>query len=228
MYALSARSARESRAAAIPSEHLLSDVRTILDFLALSERLKRELRHCWLSDGRQESVAEHSWQMALMAILAHRHLAQPVDIGKTLKMILTHDLVEAETGDVPFFEQGERREKKAERENAAIETIRTRLGDPVGQELYDLWQEYEAKATPEAKFASALDQLEVQIQHNLADLSTWTPIEYDLVYTKMDRYCAYDPFLAALCDAIKADAEAKMREGGIDVDAVKRRLGVGC
>jgi putative hydrolase of HD superfamily len=205
---------------------LVSDVRTILDFLALSERLKRELRHCWLSDGRQESVAEHSWQMALMALLTHRQLEQPVDIGKALKMILTHDLVEAETGDVPFFEQGERRERKAERESAAIETIRTRLGDPVGQELYELWQEYEAKETPEARFASALDQLEVQVQHNLADLSTWTPIEYDLVYTKMDRHCSYDPFLSALCEAIKADAEAKMRAGGIDVDAVKRRLGV--
>jgi putative hydrolase of HD superfamily len=164
--------------------------------------------------------------MALMALLTHRQLEQPVDIGKALKMILTHDLVEAETGDVPFFEQGERRERKAERESAAIETIRTRLGDPVGQELYELWQEYEAKETPEARFASALDQLEVQVQHNLADLSTWTPIEYDLVYTKMDRHCSYDPFLSALCEAIKADAEAKMRAGGIDVDAVKRRLGV--
>lgn len=204
----------------------VSDVRTVLDFLALSERLKRELRHCWLSDGRQESVAEHSWQMALMALLTHRQLEQPVDIGKALKMILTHDLVEAETGDVPFFEQSERRERKAERENAAIETIRTRLDGPIGQELYELWQEYEAKETAEARFASALDQLEVQIQHNLADLSTWTPIEYDLVYTKMDRHCAYDPFLADLCEEIKADAETKMRAGGIDVDAIKRRLGM--
>ena len=181
----------------------MSDVRTILDFLALAERLKRELRHSWLSDGRQESVAEHCWQMALMAMLSHRQLEQPVDLGKALKMILTHDLVEAETGDVPFFERSERKAMKAEREQAAIEAIRTRLGEPVGTEIYDLWQEFEAKATPEARFATALDQLEVQIQHNLAGIETWTPIEYDLVYTKMDRHCAYDPFLAALCEAVK-------------------------
>jgi putative hydrolases of HD superfamily len=204
----------------------LSDARTILDFLAFSERLKRELRHCWLADGRQESVADHSWQMALMAILLHRELDEPVDIGRTLKMILTHDLVEAETGDVPFFEEGPRRAQKAAHEGAAIVKIRDWLGEPVGQELFDLWQEYEEKDTPEARFASALDHLEVQIQHNLAPLSTWSPIEYDLVYTKMDRACAYDPALAVLCRAVKDDAEHKMRKGGIDVDAVKRRLGV--
>ena len=137
----------------------MSDPRTLLDFLAFSENLKTELRHSWLSSGRQESVAEHCWQMALMAMLVHRHLAQPVDLGKTLKMILTHDLVEAEAGDVPFFEQGERKATKAARERVAIEGIRTRLGDPVGTEMHDLWQEFEARATPEAWFATALDQL---------------------------------------------------------------------
>ena len=116
--------------------------------------------------------------------------------------------------------------QKAVRERAAIERIRAQLGDPVGQEILELWYEYEAKASAEARLASALDHLEVQIQHNLADLGTWTPVEYDLVYTKMDAACAHEPFLAALCEAVKAQAEAKMRAGGIDVDAVKRRLGV--
>jgi putative hydrolases of HD superfamily len=202
----------------------LPDFATILDFLALAERLKTELRHSWLSSGRQESVAEHSWQMALMAMLVHRELELPVDLARTLKMILTHDLVEAEAGDVPFFDRSERKAMKPERERAAIEGIRTRLGDPVGTEIYDLWQEFEAKATPEAKLATALDQLEVQIQHNLAGVETWTPIEYDLVYTKMDRHCAHDPFLAGLCEAVKQQAEGKMRAAGIDVDAVKRGL----
>lgn len=204
----------------------LADVRTILDFLAFSERLKCELRHCWLSNGRQESVADHTWHMALMAVLAHRELDEPVDIGRTLKMILIHDLVEAETGDVPFFERGPRRAQKAARERAAIERMRDWLGDPSGEELFELWHDFEAKETPEARFASALDHLEVQIQHNLADLETWAPIEYDLVYTKMDRSCAYDRFLARLCEAVKAQAEAKMRAGAVDVDEVKRRLGV--
>ncbi len=204
----------------------MSDVRTLLEFLALAERLKTELRHSWLSDGRQESVAEHSWQMALMAMLVHPGLEQPVDLGRTLRMILTHDLVEALTGDVPVFDRSERKALKPEREQAAIAEIRARIGDPVGTEIHDLWQEFEAKQTPEARLATALDHLEVQIQHNLAGMESWTPIEYDLVYTKMDQHCAYDATLRALCAAVKADAEAKMREAGVDVDAVKRRLGV--
>jgi putative hydrolase of HD superfamily len=203
---------------------MMDQVKRILDFLALAERLKSELRHSWLSSGRQESVAEHSWLMALMALLMHRHLARPVDIEKTLKMILVHDLVEAEVGDVPFFDTGERKRLKAAREQQAIAKIRAALDPAAGQEIHDLWQEYEAKATAEARFATALDHLEVQVQHNLADFSTWEPIEYDLVYTKMDAPCAADPFLAAFCAAVKEQAESKMRAGGIDPAAVRRRL----
>ncbi len=202
----------------------MDQVKRILDFLALSERLKFELRHSWLSNGRQESVAEHSWQMALMALLMHRHLEQPVDIEKTLKMILVHDLVEAEVGDVPFFEKGERKRLKAAREQMAIEKIRGALDPATGQEIYDLWQEYEVKATVEARFATALDHLEVQVQHNLADFATWEPIEHDLVYTKMDGPCAVDPFLAAFCAAVKEQAEGKMQAGGIDPAAIKRHV----
>src|SRR5437588_772047 len=61
-----------------------NEARRILEFLGLSERLKRELRHSWLSDGRRESVAEHTWQMALVALLAYRHLEHPVDIGRVM------------------------------------------------------------------------------------------------------------------------------------------------
>jgi len=202
----------------------MQDVSRILDFLALSERLKLELRHSWLSDGRRESVAEHTWQMALMALLVHRHMAVLVDIGRVLKMVLVHDLVEAEVGDVPFFDTGERKRGKAERERRAILSIRDRLSGPTGQEIHDLWHEYEDRKTAESRFAGALDHLEVQVQHNLAALESWEPIEYELVYTKMDRACAFDPFLLALCEAVKAQAEAKMVAGGVDVAAVKRRV----
>jgi putative hydrolase of HD superfamily len=202
----------------------MDEVQRILNFLALSERLKCELRHSWLSSGRQESVAEHTWQMALMALLMHRHLAQPVDIEKALKMVLVHDLVEAVVGDVPFFDTGERKRLKARREQEAIGTIREALDPATGHEVHDLWQEYEAKVTAEARFATALDHLEVQVQHNLADFSTWEPIEYELVYTKMDGPCAVDPFLAAFCTAVKEQAERKMASGGIDPVAVRQRL----
>ena len=205
----------------------MSEHAKILDFLALAERLKIELRHSWLSSGRQESVAEHSFQMALMALLVHPHLAQPVDLCKTLRMILIHDLVEAEAGDVPFFDDSGRRAEKPERERAAMENIRAAVSPPLGQEIYELWYEFEDKTTAEAKLATALDNLEVQIQHNLAPLETWTPIEQDLVYTKMDAHCAYDPFLETLCEAVKTQAEDKLRSAGVDVLALRQRHGLG-
>jgi putative hydrolase of HD superfamily len=161
--------------------------------------------------------------MALMAIVVHPHLEAPVDLCRALKMILVHDLAEAETGDVPVFETGARKAAKPARERAAMEAVRARLGDPAGQEIHDLWLDYETTASNEAKLARALNHLEVQIQHNLADLATWEPVEYALVYTKMDASCAFDPLLADLCQAVKAEAEAKMAAGGVDVEAVKRR-----
>ena len=193
-------------------------VGTILDFLKLSEGLKRELRHSWLSDGRRESVAEHSWQMALMAILVHPHLDEPVDLGRTLEMIVVHDLVEALVGDVPYFDTSERKRLKQAREAQAILEIEARLGPPTGARIKTLFLEFEARQTAEARFAGALDNLEVQIQHNLADFATWTPAEYALIYEKIERPCAYDPFLAAICKAIQVEAEAKLRAGGIEPD----------
>jgi len=199
-------------------------VTSILSFLKFSERLKCELRHSWVSSGRQESVAEHCWQMALIAIATYQYLEHPVHIEHVLQMIVLHDLIEAETGDIPFFESSSRQLMKAEREQLAIRTIRAMLPEPLGQDVYRLWQEFEAGTTPEAQFVKALDHLEVQFQHNLADFQTWEAIEYELVYTKMDASCQHDTFLRMLCEAIKQDAEKKLLDGGIDINAVKERI----
>lgn len=196
----------------------------ILNLLKLAERLKSELRHSWLSSGRQESVAEHTWQMALMAILVHNHLDKPVNLEHTLKMIIVHDLVEAEAGDVPFFETGERKAQKSQKEQEAIENIKKMIDAKTGKDIYFLFQEFEEGKTPEAKLAKALDHLEVQIQHNHAEFSSWEEIEYDLVYTKMDEPCSHDAFLQQLCYAVKIQAEKKMQANGVDVTSIKRRL----
>jgi putative hydrolases of HD superfamily len=202
-------------------------ISSVLQALRLSERLKIELRHSWLSDGRRESVAEHCWQMAFMAMLVHPYLEQKPNIERALKMILIHDLVEALVGDIPFFESGPRKEQKAAREQEAIMELRSRLPAPVGEEVFLLWQEFEERRTPEARLVKALDALEVQLQHNLADINTWLDVEHELVYTKMDIHCQYDGFLSKLCQAIKGEAEEKLLAAGIDVAAIKHRLAVG-
>jgi putative hydrolases of HD superfamily len=197
-----------------------------LGFLALAERLKRELRHSWLSDGRRESVAEHTWFMALMALLTHRRLEEPVSLERVLSMAIVHDLAEVEVGDIPYFETGDRKANKAELELAAIERIATMLPSPEGEMVKQLWLEFEDGKTAEARFVRALDHLEVQVQHNLADLSTWEPVEHGLVYTKMDERCAHDPFLRQLLVGVRTAAETKMREGGVDLAAIRARIGI--
>lgn len=189
----------------------------ILQFLEKAEALKREMRHSWLSDYRQESVAEHTWRMALMAILLRDQLAVPVNLEKVLKMIIIHDLVEVEAGDVSALDVLRNpaiKAEKVQREQQAIANIQAELGGNIGQEIYDLWYEFEEKETIEAKFSNALDKLEVQIQHNHAPIDTWEEIEFDMVY-HMDKHVSFDPNMALFKDLIVAQAEAKMEGEGI-------------
>jgi putative hydrolase of HD superfamily len=202
-------------------------ISSILKVLQLAERLKFELRHSYLSSGRQESVAEHSWRMALMAVLIEPLLKTPVDTARLLKMIIIHDLVEAEARDVSALDvlrDPSLRVQKEEREKAAIENIRATLEDTNGQEIYDLFYEFEHKQTYEARVANALDKLEVQLQHNHADIATWEEIEYEMSFM-MDKHVLFDPVLKELKDQIEHEAEEKMRAAGVDIDAAKQRAG---
>lgn len=201
------------------------DLGRILGFLALAERLKREMRHSWLADGRRESVAEHTWMMALLALTLHRRLEHPVDLAHALKLIVVHDIAETIVGDIPSFERSARKAAKAQAEAAAMEEIRTMLPADIGDEVAALWREFEDGLSPEARFARAIDNLEVQIQHNLADIGSWEPLERDLVYTKMDGPCAHDATLRAMVAAVRAQAEAKLAAAGEDVAALRARHG---
>lgn len=181
-----------------------------LQFLHLAENLKKELRHSWLSNRRQESVADHSWRMGLMVILFAPQLEIAIDVTRSLKMAIIHDLVEIEAGDVPTFEMSLRKAMKQQNEQNAIEKIRTLLGAGVGQEIYDLWQEYEANETHEARFLHALDKLEVSLQHNEADLSTWNEWERNFFLTGNAESCAFDKFLLAVSEVVREESKAKL------------------
>jgi len=204
-----------------------TEITAILKVLQLAERLKFELRHSYLSSGRQESVAEHTWRMSLMAVLIEPLLKTKVDTARMLKMIIIHDLVEAEAKDVSALDvlrDPSIRIQKEAREKAAIENIRAALSHTNGQEIYDLFYEFEHKETYEAKVANALDKLEVQLQHNHADISTWEEIEYDMSYM-MDKHVLFDETLTELKDQIEIEAELKMALAGVDVKAVRLRVG---
>lgn len=205
----------------------MKQLTAILEVLALAERLKFELRHSYTSNGRRESVAEHTWRMSLMAVLIEPVLKQKVDISRLLKMIIIHDLVEAEATDIPVLDvirNPSLKEKKTKEEQAAIENLRNKLATTNGQEIYDLWYEFEHKETYEAKVANALDKLEVQLQHNHADITTWEELEYDLSYM-MDKHTAFDETISQLKKLIEEEAEVKMINAGVNVEEVKKRAG---
>ncbi|HDR4572136.1 HD domain-containing protein [Bacillus cytotoxicus] len=196
----------------------------ILKVIALAEKLKYEMRHSWLSNGRQESVAEHTWRMSLMAILVQPYLDKEVNMEKLLKMVIIHDLVEAEAGDIPAFDTMNSQElqlKKQENEQQAMLNIKHTLEGPLGEELYHLWMEFEEKETYEAKVANALDKLEVKIQHNEADIRTWLPIEHKMTF-QVAKHTDFDSFLSKLQKIIEREGEKKLIAAGIDVEACKQ------
>jgi putative hydrolase of HD superfamily len=190
--------------------------RQLVDFLKLTARLKSELRHCTDATGnRAESVAEHCFQMSLFALLIHQYLEDKVDVTRLLKLCIVHDLVEAIVGDTPYVD-GADRSLKRQREEEGLRQLVDKLPPPLALELHDLWHEFEDCRTPEARCAKALDNLEAQLQHNIAPITSWEDREFPMVFTKMDKWCTHDAALKALCETIKQDACGKMEAAGID------------
>ena len=151
-----------------------------ISFLSVIEKLKCNTRHSWTSTGRQESVAEHSWRLAVMALLCADEYPE-LDINKVIKMCLIHDFGEALTGDVPSFWKTDAHEEEEQR---AIESLLGRLPEQFRLEFGALFAEMEAKETQEAKLYKALDNMEAVVSHNEAPISTWLPREYEenLIY----------------------------------------------
>lgn len=187
------------------------EARKILEFLHVAENLKKLIRHSWLSDGRRESVAEHTWRMSLMFLMVEPHLGITIDAKKTLEMIIIHDIIEALVGDVPAFEQfnAETKVQKIKMESEAINEIRLTLGNETGEKFHSLWHEFENKETNEAKVANALDKLEAQIQHNEADISTWLDIEKEMLYM-MQKHVDFNDFLTIFKEVIVEEGASKI------------------
>jgi putative hydrolase of HD superfamily len=145
----------------------------ILEFLRATERLKVVTRSAYTSEGTQESVAEHSWRLCLMALVLRDEFPD-VDLGKLLAMCVVHDLGEAIGGDVPAPEQARRRAAdpgatKAAQEREDLLTLLAPLPAPERVRITTLWDEYEAAKSPEARVAKALDKLETILQHTQGD-----------------------------------------------------------
>ncbi len=173
-----------------------------LRILATASKLKNTMRHCMTDTHRQESVAEHSWRLALMAMLLTGEEAfQGADIDKVIRMCLVHDLGEAFTGDIPTFLKTASDGKK---EDAQFLDWVAGFPEPQRAQWRSLLAEMEAQETTEAKLYKALDKLEALISHNESGVDTWLPLEYDLQLTYGQENMRFSPWLVALRDEVDA------------------------
>lgn len=182
------------------------DPRKLLDAITTAERLKDATRHCYTRCGRQESVAEHSWMMTLMAFFM-KDKFPGADMDKVIRMCIIHDLGEAFTGDIPTFEKNASHEKTEE--ELLGRWVRS-LPENYASEMLALYDEMAKRETIEAKIYKAIDGLEALIQHNISDLSTWIPREYELNKTYADDKVAFSAYLKELREEVRKDTIKKL------------------
>ena len=179
-------------------------------FIVEIDRLKSVMRQNYLIDGsRRENTAEHSWHVAMMALVLCEHAAAPVDKARVIELLLVHDLVEIDAGDT-FAYDDTGNASKEEREQAAAERLFSLLPVTQAARLRVLWDEYEASATPEARLALALDRLMPMIHNAHSEGRAWRAngVTADKVRRRAESITRGAPALGALAGALIATSVA--------------------
>ena len=186
-----------------------SELLGILEFLRAAEWLKTATRSGWTSLGEQESVAEHSWRLCLMAMALHPNFPD-VDFARLIKICIIHDLGEAIGGDVPAPEQAGRASSKAAEERRDLLLLLAPLPPALREEITALWDEYEAARSPEAKLAKALDKLETILQHTQGQNPVGFDYRFNLTYGR--QFTGDNPVLVAVRTLLDQETERRARE----------------
>lgn len=151
-------------------ERLEQQIRFIIEV----DKVKNISRQTYLADGkRKENDAEHSWHLALSAVLLKEHMKEEVDLTKVMVMVLIHDLVEIDAGDTYAYDK-EGAKTKRDREVKAAERIFSILPQDQAQYFRKLWDEFEEYRTPDAKFAHLLDNFQPLLLNDASDGKSWT------------------------------------------------------
>ena len=182
--------------------------RKLLETLLIAERLKDTTRHCYTAKGRKESVAEHTWMMTLMAFFMRDEFPE-ADMDKVIRMCIIHDLGECFTGDIPSFDKTAAHEIQEEQ---LLNDWVNALPANYAKEMHLLYEEMKERKTLEAKIYKAIDSLEAVIQHNISDISTWIPKEYDLNLTYGDDKVSFSDYLVKLREEVRKDTLLKIEK----------------
>ncbi|GEM64508.1 hydrolase [Sphingobacterium faecium NBRC 15299] len=161
----------------------LKNLQQQIDFIKEIDKVKYIQRKTKLfNSDRNENDAEHSWHLAMMAIILAEHSNEPIDILKVVKMVLIHDIVEIDAGDT-FIYDTQKNHTNTDEERLAAKRIFGLLPQKQAEGLIEIWEEFEAGLTHEAKFARAMDRLEPLLQNTSNNGGTWN--EFDIKYSKV-------------------------------------------
>ena len=148
-------------------------LRQQMEFIVEVDKVKNIMRQTYLSDaGRKENDAEHSWHLALMAVLLKEYSNEEVDLSKVVPMVLIHDLVEIDAGDTYAYDEVGAA-TKAERETKAADRIFGLLPEDQKKWFRELWEEFEEYQTPEARFAHVLDNCQPLLLNDASGGRSW-------------------------------------------------------
>ena len=177
-------------------------------FIVEIDKLKNVLRQTLLIDqSRRENDAEHSWHLAMMAIVLSEYADPKVNIARVLIMVLIHDLVEIDAGDT-FCYDAQGVNDQAEREQKAAERLFGLLPEDLGKDLRSLWEEFESKQSIDAQFATALDRLQPVLHNYLTQGGTWKKagVTVEKVRQRIAPIAKGSPVLGDFAEALIQDA----------------------
>jgi len=178
-----------------------------ISFLREVEKLKGVNRANRTIDGRFENSAEHSWHVALMALLLEEHASSTIDMLKVIKLLLIHDLVEIDAGDTWLYETNQ--ESKLEAETKAASRLFSLLPEEQRSEYLNLWNEFESCHSEEAKFASAIDGIQPLLNHLVTGRVEDGVIPVEMVRNKKKYISEYAPKLWGLVEELIEESVSK-------------------
>ncbi|MDI9502064.1 MAG: HD domain-containing protein [Tissierellia bacterium] len=195
----------------------MNHIESILHFSRRLDEMKTVLRRTRvIATGQFEDDAQHSWHISAMAVLLADYANEPVNLEKTIKMLLFHDVVELEAGDTFCYDVNANKDKQ-EREAIAARNIYGRLPNALGEELLSLWEEFERGDTPEARFAAALDRAQPIFNNYYGGGGSWK--EHGIKHSQvLARIAPVKDGCAPLYDHVRSLVEEGVQKGWL-IDA---------